>query len=448
MPQHDLEKQSLISGHTPIAPEVKVRVMPGATMHARPKSPPKPLSADERALCDRVATRLHADLGVLVNLLPEAAQSGSGMAKHLGIVRNTTQRVMHALRDQSPSAQTLVKLPGTKGLEQMLEAMQRVGISKEPVELAQVAVAQFDQLIEQLAGSHAKLIARIEAVGSVDSKSSLGSIEARQALFNAAMGVTGRSAQTGISLYAFRRSAENPEVLQRAIASGLIQTTIVPGGMPIVIRAGDTLKWDDPKNRSIDLLDDTQPHGNTPQALLKEFTTHPLPTVSSQGSADNLVQVIDPAKLDGPQTLDVITAARSNHPFTDPETGKMTLDEVWSLVNCPTAQIIFDVYLHRDIERMVRPGIDAQLWYPNLSSPGGQRWITRYPSPPRLELLGEGIGRAQTKAHPRHGELTNHFFSRLGWDPGEFVGFRCEVIYPIWRAGYCMSFQPAQQPEG
>ena len=370
-------------------------------MHARPKSPPKPLSADERALCDRVATRLHADLGVLVNLLPEAAQSGSGMAKHLGIVRNTTQRVMHALRDQSPSPET-----------------------------------------------HAKLIARIEAVGSVDSKSSLGSIEARQALFNAAMGVTGRSAQTGISLYAFRRSAENPEVLQRAIASGLIQTTIVPGGMPIVIRAGDTLKWDDPKNRSIDLLDDTQPHGNTPQALLKEFTTHPLPTVSSQGSADNLVQVIDPAKLDGPQTLAVITAARSNHPFTDPETGKMTLDEVWSLVNCPTAQIIFDVYLHRDIERMVRPGIDAQLWYPNLSSPGGQRWITRYPSPPRLELLGEGIGRAQTKAHPRHGELTNHFFSRLGWDPGEFVGFRCEVIYPIWRAGYCMSFQPAQQPEG
>ncbi len=447
MPLYDLGKQSLISGHTPIAPDGMVRVMPAAAINTRMKTPPKPLSADERAMCDRVATRLHAHLGTLVMQLPEAAQSGSGMAKHLDIVRNTTQRVMHALRDQSPNALTLIKLPGTKGLEQMLEAMQAVGLQTESIELAQVAVAQFDQLIDKLAGSHTKLVARIEAAGSADAEHGLGSIGSRQALFNAAMGVTGRSAEAGISLYAFRRSPENPEVLQRAIASGLIQTTIMPGGMPIVIRAGDTLKWDDPTNRSFDLLDDTQPKGNTPQALLKEFTTHPLPTVSSQGSADNLVQVIDPAQLDGPQTLDVITAARSNHPFTDPQTGKMTLDEVWSLVNCPTAQLIFDVYLHRDIERMVRPAIDSQLWYPNLSSPGGQRWITRYPSPPRLELLGEGIGRAQTKTHARHSELTAHFFDRLGWDPTAFVGFRCEVLYPVWRAGYCMSFQPAQSPD-
>lgn len=447
MPLYDLGKQSLISGHTPIASDGMVRVMPAAAINSRMKAPPKPLTPDERAMCDRVATRLHAHLGALVSQLPEAAQTGSGMAKHLDIVRNTTQRVMHALRDQSPNAQTLVKLPGTKGLEQMLEAMQTVGLQTESIELAQVAVAQFDQLIDKLAGSHTKLIARIEAAGSADAEHGLGSIESRQALFNAAMGVTGRSAETGISLYAFRRSPENPEVLQRAIASGLIQTTIVPGGMPIVIRAGDTLKWDDPSNRSFDLLDDSQPKGNTPQALLKDFTTHPLPTVSSQGSADNLVQVIDPAQLDGPQTLDVITAARSNHPFTDPQTGKMTLDEVWSLVNCPTAQLIFDVYLHRDIERMVRPAIDSQLWYPNLSSPGGQRWITRYPSPPRLELLGEGIGRAQTKTHARHSELTAHFFDRLGWDPAAFVGFRCEVLYPVWRAGYCMSFQPAQAPD-
>ncbi|MEX0876953.1 MAG: hypothetical protein WD114_05800 [Phycisphaerales bacterium] len=416
--------------------------MPTA-LTVQPRTPPKPLSNDERALCDRVAERLHADISTLVDQLPEIAQSGSAMAKHLGIVRNTTQRVMHALRDQTPDAHTLVKLPGVKGLEQMLEAMDRAGASKQSIELAQVAVTQFDQLIDKLAGSHTRLAARINAPGAADAEASLNSLQARQALFQAAVGVTGRSALTNISLYAFRRSPENPDVLQRALASGLIQTTIVPGGMPVVIRAGDTLQWDDPANRSFDLLDDSKPQGNTPEALLKEFTTHPLPTVSSQGTADNLVQVIDPADFEGPQTLDVITAARSNHPFTDPQTGRMTLDEVWSLVNCPTARLIFDVYLHRDLERMVRPTIDSQLWYPNLSSPGGQRWITRYPSPPRLELLGEGTGRARTAAHPRHADLTATLFHRLGWDASEFVGFRCEVEYPVWRAGYCMSFRPA-----
>jgi hypothetical protein len=395
-------------------------------------------------MCDRVADRLHADLSLLISELPIAAQNGSGMAKHLNIVRNTCQRVIHATRDQSPNAQTLVKLPGIKGLEQMLEAMRAVGVSIEPIELATIAVAQFDQLINTLAGSHTKLAARINAVGTVDSKSPLGSIESREALFHAAIEVTGRSAATSISLYAFRQSPENPDVLQRAIASGLIQTTVVPGGMPVVIRAGDTLQWDDPENRTLDYLDDSKPLGNTPEALLKEFTTHPLPTVSSQGSSDNLIQVIDPANFEGPQTLDVITAARSNHPFRDPSSGELTLDEVWSLVNCPCSRLLFDIYLHRDLERTVRPKIDSQLWYPNLSSPGGQRWITRYPSPPRLELLGEGISHAPTASHPRHSELTSTLFDRVGWNPSEFVGFRCEVMFPIWRAGYCMSFHPVE----
>ncbi|MDF1809593.1 MAG: hypothetical protein P1U42_07855 [Phycisphaerales bacterium] len=437
-----------ISNHTHPLEQGIVRVMSDATIPYRgsiSKTLPAPLSADERALCDRVAARLHSDLSNLVEQLPSTAQNGSGMSKHLNIVRNTCQRVMHAIRDQSPNAQTLVKLPGVKGLEQMLDAMRSTDIKVDTIELAQSAVVQFDQLINSLAGSHTKLASRINAAGTVGTHSYLGSAEAREQLFQSAINVTGRSAATNISLYAFRQSPENPDVLQRALASGLLQTTVVPGGMPVVIRAGDTLQWDDPENRTLDYLDDSKPHGNTPDALLKEFTTHPLPTVSSQGTSDNLIQVIDPANFDGPQTLDVITAARSNHPFRDPKTGNLTLDEVWSLVNCPSARMLFDIYLHRDLERMVRPQIDAQLWYPNLSSPGGQRWITRYPSPPRLELLGDGISRAKTPSHPRHFELTGTLFDRVGWDPYEFVGFRCEVIYPIWRAGYCMSFQPVDR---
>jgi len=33
---------------------------------------------------------------------------------------------------------------------------------------------------------------------------------------------------------------------------------------------------------------------------------------------------------------------------------------------------------------------------------------------------------------------------RLGWAASEFVGYRCEVEFPIWRAGYCMLFDFAQ----
>lgn len=411
------------------------------------------LSAEEAETAARVAARLHADLGRLVAQLPPAAQGGSAMSRHLGIVRNTCQRVVHALQDPEPSLETLVRLPGVKGLEQMLEAMLQKGMPERDVGLAATGVAQFDRFITDHAGSHSKLIARIEAPRIDESETGLGSEQTRQVLFEAASGVSGRSAEATVSLYAFRPSAENPEVLHRATVTGIYRSLIIPGGMPTVIAAGDTLHWADPEQRAMRLQDEQVAAGATPTALLPEFTTQPLPTVSSRGESGNLIQVIDPSDLDGPQSIDVFTLARANHPMHNPETGAMTLDEVWSLANCPSQNLVFDVFLHRDLERLVRPSIDAQLWYPNLSSPGGDRWVTRYPKQPRLELLGEGIGRAACNAWPRQAQLCGVMFERIGWDPSEFVGFRCEVRYPIWRAGYCMGFHPidirrdTQRPE-
>ena len=95
--------------------------------------------------------------------------------------------------------------------------------------------------------------------------------------------------------------------------------------------------------------------GATPSALLTPFTTDPLPRVTSRGeSTENLIQIIDPDALQSGRRIDVVTANRSRHPLIDPSTNAPTLDEVWNLVNCPTRYHIFDVYLHRDIERSYR----------------------------------------------------------------------------------------------
>lgn len=406
------------------------------------------LSEPEAALAARVAARLHSDLGRLVSQLPPAAQGGSGMARHLGIVRNTCQRVANALQDPEPGVETLVKLPGVKGLEQMLAAMREQGLPEKDIQLAETSVASFEGLIRDAAGSHAKLISRIEAPAQARAGQGLGTEPARRALYDAATNVTGRNAEAAISLYAFRPSPDDGQVLQRATVTGLYRTLVMPGGMPIIIAGGDTLHWSDEGGRTMRLPDDRAAEGKTPEALLPEFTSQPLPTVSSRGETGNLIQVIDPATLDGPQTVDVFGLSRANHPMFDPKTGELTLDEVWSLSNCVSKRLVFDVFLHRDLERKVRPAIDAQLWYPNLSSPGNDRWVTRYPDQPRLQLLGEGLGRSKSEAWPAHDRLCRVMFDRVGWEASEFVGFRCEVAYPIWRAGYCMSFRDTSRSSG
>ncbi len=133
---------------------------------------------------------------------------------------------------------------------------------------------------------------------------------------------------------------------------------------------------------------------------------------------------------------------RGSAPATDPATGKPTLSSVWSLVNCPSERLILDVYLHQDMERRYRPGLDCLMWSADLDIPPERRWSIRIPNGPRLQLLGPALTHAASPHYARHTELTQYLFEHVGWEAAEFIGFRCEIAYPVWRGGYCMTFDP------
>jgi hypothetical protein len=228
-------------------------------------------------------------------------------------------------------------------------------------------------------------------------------------------------------------------MLERALAKGIIGSILTPGGLPMVLSSGDTVQGEE-EARQVTLLKGEAARGRTPEAILKPFTTDPLPMVTSRGRGGTLFQVIDPKSADA-RPIDVVTALRARHPVMDPATGRPTLDAVWSLVNCPSRRLVLDVYLHADMERLYRPSVEALLWTASLDIGEDQKWVMRLPAQPRLQLLGRGIGNAASPLWPRHAELTRYFFEHIGWDEGDFIGFRCEVEYPVWRAGYCMGFE-------
>ncbi len=439
-------------GYSPIrrptstGPDGIVRVMPGAGAVLRSRQI-TPLSAQELAEAERVALRLHAELGRLIGLLPPAARGASSMSRQLGVLRVTCQRVVSAAAESPGSVTILSKLPGVEGLRQFLEGLRRAGLQAADIESGESAVEQFEQLIAALAGSHTKLVERLGAPGvtNQNSDAAFASADSRRGLFETAAQVTGRACDVALSVYAFRESPERPGVLEHAMAKGLIGSLVSPGGMPMVLSSGNTLATDDQPG-GLSLLNNQAPRGRTPEAILKPFTSDPLPMVTSRGDRGKLLQVVDPAAGSRTQSFDVVTAIRGYGPMIDPETNQHTLDAVWSLVSCPTRRLILDVFLHRGIERQYRPSIEAQLWNPGLSAPPEERWVTRLPAQPRLQLLGNGLTNAGSELYPRHAELTRYFFDHIRWDPSEFVGFRCEVVWPIWRAGYAMFFEHVGQP--
>ncbi len=397
-----------------------------------------PLSSEQWGRAERLASRLRGELGSIVAALPEHARGASGMARHIDVVRNTCQRVVSVLAEPAADAGTLARLPGVKGLEQFLDGCARVGVDQSLVALGGAAVRDFDRFIRENAGSQSKLADRIAAAEAGADAHTLCSVEARADLFNAAANVTGRACEVAISLEAYRPAPGQPDKIERAVVNGLIGTTVTPGGIPASILAGDTLDPESEPQPAPVSLDEQPAKGVTPSAILAEFSTTPLPTVTTRGPGSQLVQVVDPERLEPGQMFDIVTARRFTHPRLNPD-GSPALDSVWSLVNCPSRRLIFDVYFHREMERMFRPAVDAQMWYPNLESPTGDRWLTRFPAQPKLQLLGVGVSAAASPFYTRHAELTARTFERLGWNPNDLVGFRCEVEYPIWRAGYCMS---------
>ncbi|MCB9853494.1 MAG: hypothetical protein H6819_10395 [Phycisphaerales bacterium] len=423
--------------------------MAGVTENPLRAHRPVSLSAEQVSRAGQLARRLHSVLTSLVDSLPDHARGASGMSRHLSIVRNTCQRVVTALADPV-TLEVLTKLPGIRGLEIFIEGFEKNGGDEANVAAATAAIRQFENFLKEVGGSQAKLAERIEAMPRRDGEGS-GAAPIREAalarehLFSASAKVMGRQCDAKVVVYMFQPHPTDPMSFERVLAHGEIGQRIGAEPMPFAFRAGDTRSEEKRvKGKIFASLDEIPAHGLTPNAILEEFCSDPLPLVTSRGSEGQLVQIIDHKALTPEMALDVIIANRSVHPVTIPDTNKPSLDEVWTLLFYPARHLVFDVYLHRDMERRFRPTIDVQLWGPNLDTHPADRWLTRFPNGPRLQLLGHHFDDAHTDAYPRHAELTRYLFDRVGWRHSMFVGFRCEVAFPIWRSGYCIRFEPVE----
>lgn len=363
------------------------------------------------------------------------------MSRRLNVVRNTCQRVVATLAEPEPSLETLCKLPGIKGLELLIEAMHGYGLPQAHLETASTAIKEFSALIDDLAGSHTKLIARL-AAGSTDTDNDgLGGLQSRIDLVAAATRITGRHTRYNPNVYAFRADEQNPEILHRALAQAMIGTTVVPGGMPCMLESGLTTESMHAAKQGFQELNREPAVGSSISALMQDFTSRPLPTITTQPVGDRISRIIDPTSLPGPVVFDVASANRSVHHMHDPETGKPILNEVWTLVNAPTKRLVLDIFLHRDLHAKFAASADALVWRPTLDHPAETRWMYTVPVQPSITDLGTGLSRVANEDYGRQPELAEAFFDLLGWDPSEFHGIRLDVEYPVWRAGYCVRFE-------
>ena len=397
-----------------------------------------PLDAEERAQADRVARRLRGELVALLDSLPPEARHASGLARFLGIDRTSCQRVVFLVARPYTGLEIYERLPGIRALRALESAARS---TKPPVERGIVdalgaAITQLQETITTLGGSLARLCRRINAEGveAALSHSPAGSGDARSRLFEAAREVTGRASECWVAVYIYRPSPTDPERVEVLRANGLRGHTARRDAVPLVVHNFSS-SHDAPER--FESLESSGAEGS-PTIVMEDFTSDPPPLVTARQPDEFLVQSVDTPAAGSGDPVDLMLATRST--LAHPATQQPPIEEVWGLVNFPSRHLLLDVYLHPDLARNSVPSLDAHLWGPDFAERSGDRWRTRFSETPPLQLLGAGIRPRGPEAFPRLPELTRQLFDRAGIDPETYLGFRCDVDYPLWRTGYCITF--------
>ncbi len=398
------------------------------------------------ATADQLGRRLQSELRDVIALLPEEHRSASAMSRLLKLDRATCQRIVQGATSHDAGPRTLIALPGIAGLRSFVAAVsERVpaGSGGEVLAGASAAADRFASFLDEVGLSQRGLRAALEGPGGrtpqlyPPSDDSL----AREALFLAAAEVVGRWSETTIHTSVIRPVPGDPTLTDWARVRALVQHRWRTHAVPLEVGGTATLRGTS-GGPSMDSLESNAKDS----PLLPEFCSRPLPSVVAKAAGKRVVHVIDTDALVGSGPADIVTATRVARPDPSPATLSPAIGEVWALQNIPARRLVFDTFIHRDLADACVSSIEAHLWMPDVGiRHDAARWSTRLPGGPTMERISPLA--AATSAHETYQDLLSHVFEELGWPADDFVGFRCDIPYPVWRGGYVMLFDFAAPGE-
>ncbi|MFG0328081.1 MAG: hypothetical protein ACF8SC_12535 [Phycisphaerales bacterium JB037] len=410
-----------------------------------------PLTPDEQGRAQQLARRLRSELGALVAAFPPNARTSSGMARAFGVNRTICHRLLSALSSGADELEFLTKLPGVQGLRTCV-ARAREGAtqaSESDFGAADSAVDAFAELIESLAGSHSRLAARVEATrfpgddaGGDQSAAPTRErwCELRRQIHDAVAEIIGRTTGVRASLSLVRPMPEDPERIEYVHVRAYTGHRVREGAPPMLLSSGVSHTDEElAEDQTFFGLDGSPLSGRTRTAVIQEFSGDPAPVVTTRDRTGRFTQVID-APPGSHACSDLVLAYRvpsvSAHPaLQSPPILCETLG-----VREPVRRIVMDLYLHRTMTAGCKPSMSMFIGNRDVECDLTDRWFDRIESSPVLTLLGPGIHNAASEAYTNHAALTRHVFTQLGWDPDDFVGYRCDEEYPQWGCDYVMAF--------
>jgi hypothetical protein len=386
----------------------------------------------------RVAELLRSEFGRVMAVLPADARATADAARFLNLNQQLCYRVHAGVRHRGDPATVVGVFPGVEGLRHFIAAAAAREFDRELLACATAAVDQFEALIRKGGGSQRRLVAIVESLIEPPTSTPAAMLKVRRAMFESYAALRGCRADAFTSVQILNWDPGAADRLVKVAAIAKIGVVRDAHSMPLVSR--HRLNPEEVRTGAA-VTDDAW--SNT--RIFTRFSSKPAPPVVARRNGQSVLVIFDPDRTRR-EPIDVVsgpfTAVGIAHPRAS-ETGVLNTSFA---VSTPSRWLVADFFVHRTLATLIpTAGVYSIGTEGIMAGRLGSRWYDLLPGTVDIKLLGRGLGQAECEQYTLQSELAGALFEVGGWSPDEFIGYRCQVEYPIGLAQYVVSFEDSSE---
>jgi len=374
----------------------------------------------------------------VLDAIPGGPHRPQELSRLLGVSKDLSSRTLNASSKKDPLAVAYL-MPGPASLRQLLRAAAKKQVSPSLIEEAEVAVRQFERLIQIDAGDRISLDGIISS-WLPDARERFEACN-KQAVFRGMAQLKGVMADVGVTSAVIHPSEDGESVDGVWILGSLGLRRIRPGA-PIRFWSGQAGP-DAQGTRAFTL--DQKPADGIEGLMLEPYCSTPTPRLEVKREGNSIHYVVPCDSIGPTSAVDLFVAEVTPGCMSryKPEQSPRVCGPT-SAIAFPVRTLVFDVLVHE----AVFPGREPSLRVYDTARGGiadindASRASDLLEVSESIESLGWNAATFRASEIPQYAEIIDHVCERMGWDGRKFRGYRCRAQYPVYASQFSMVFEP------
>ena len=383
-----------------------------------------------------VAQQLRSSLVSLMTSAGLDPEDQHVLNREWGIAKTLSWKIRKVIETEDPFL-ALQQLPGKDGIEILLRKSTAAGAQAKYVQAAKDAVDEFDHLIKMHCGDRETfdiMGSDVTPVGRLQRDE-----QHRKLLFQGSSHVLGVQARLSLNIRVIAPSSgPGSRTSDNVRVAGLIDFRRLRENVRWIMYTREVSHDDGSPltHPSVEPIDPAAARQMLP--LMSGFCSQPPPDIEIIQVGNRTLAELRPAEVGNEGMISyMIGAIERGLPLVRTPIDQVA--ELFTFSETPAELLFFDIYIHESMSYAIPP----QVSHTSLST---MRLVRndyeqyQLPLNEPLILLGAPTPPRLTPEVPRYGEILDTVFTRTGWHPSEFRGFRIKMAYPPVLTALAMRF--------